>query len=131
MIHSVAETQIAAGQLTGTYTWEAEAAPAMWKVLRVIWVEGSPMLWPASTPTASPGAASARRNLSSISRANPSGDRGASCSPAANASAAAFFLCKQNEANSVCRQKKCRTRERTACRVSNRTPGDMLPSYMR
>lgn len=29
--------------------------PAKWKVLRVIWVEGSPILWAASSPTASPG----------------------------------------------------------------------------
>lgn len=29
--------------------------PAKWKVLRVICVEGSPMLWAASRPTASPG----------------------------------------------------------------------------
>lgn len=29
--------------------------PAKWKVFRVICVEGSPMLWAASRPTASPG----------------------------------------------------------------------------
>ncbi len=29
--------------------------PAKWKVLRVIWVEGSPIDWAANIPTGSPG----------------------------------------------------------------------------
>lgn len=32
-----------------------EATPAKWKVFRVIWVPGSPMLWAHSAPTAEPG----------------------------------------------------------------------------
>lgn len=32
-----------------------EATPAKWKVLRVIWVPGSPMLWAQRAPTAEPG----------------------------------------------------------------------------
>lgn len=32
-----------------------EATPAKWKVFRVIWVPGSPMLWAQSAPTAEPG----------------------------------------------------------------------------
>lgn len=38
--------------------------PAKWKVFRVICVEGSPMLWAASRPTASPGSHSERCHLS-------------------------------------------------------------------
>lgn len=32
-----------------------EATPAKWKVFRVIWVPGSPMLWAHRAPTAEPG----------------------------------------------------------------------------
>lgn len=32
-----------------------EAIPAKWKVLSVIWVAGSPMLWADMAPTGSPG----------------------------------------------------------------------------
>lgn len=32
-----------------------EATPAKWKVFRVIWVPGSPMLWAQRAPTAEPG----------------------------------------------------------------------------
>jgi hypothetical protein len=46
--------------------------PAIWKVLRVIWVEGSPTDWAAITPTASPGATRDLMYLKSISRLNPS-----------------------------------------------------------
>ena len=38
--------------------------PAKWKVFSVICVEGSPMLWAASRPTASPGSHSERCHLS-------------------------------------------------------------------
>lgn len=38
--------------------------PAKWKVLSVICVEGSPMLWAASRPTASPGSHRERCHLS-------------------------------------------------------------------
>lgn len=38
--------------------------PAKWKVFRVICVEGSPMLWAASRPTASPGSHSERCHFS-------------------------------------------------------------------
>ena len=38
--------------------------PARWKVLSVIWVDGSPTLCAASAPTASPGAAKDRAYLS-------------------------------------------------------------------
>ena len=31
-----------------------EATPAKWKVLRVIWVPGSPILWALTAPTAVP-----------------------------------------------------------------------------
>lgn len=37
--------------------------PAKWKVLRVIWVEGSPIDWAARRPTASPGSHSERCHL--------------------------------------------------------------------
>lgn len=60
------------------------------------------MLCPASTPTASPGAASARRNLSSISRAKPSAERGACSLAAAASAAAAFFLCRHAHTSSQC-----------------------------
>ena len=52
--------------------------PAIWKVLRVIWVEGSPTLWAAMTPTASPGAARLLMYFNSINRWNPSWDSGSS-----------------------------------------------------
>lgn len=59
--------------------WKVRSTvPAMWKVLRVIWVEGSPTLWAAMTPTASPGAARLRMYFSSISRWNPSWESGSS-----------------------------------------------------
>ena len=32
-----------------------DATPAKWKVFRVIWVPGSPMLWAQTAPTAVPG----------------------------------------------------------------------------
>lgn len=32
-----------------------EAIPAKWKVLRVIWVAGYPILWAVMAPTVSPG----------------------------------------------------------------------------
>ena len=44
--------------------------PAKWKVLRVIWVDGSPIDWAANTPTASPGSINERKYLSSISARN-------------------------------------------------------------
>ena len=38
-----------------------EATPAKWKVFRVIWVPGSPMLWAHTAPTAEPGSICALR----------------------------------------------------------------------
>jgi len=40
------------------------ATPAKWKVFKVIWVPGSPMLWAPTAPTAVPGSIRARMNLS-------------------------------------------------------------------
>jgi hypothetical protein len=63
----------------------ASPRPAMWKVLRVIWVEGSPTDCAASTPTASPAATSERMYLSCISCSNslastePGGQGSAGC----------------------------------------------------
>ena len=46
------------------------ANPAKWKVLRVIWVEGSPTDCAANTPTASPGSMRDRRYFNSIRTRN-------------------------------------------------------------
>jgi len=49
---------------------ETAPYPAKWKVFRVIWVEGSPIDWPATIPTASPGSAWDWRYLRYISALN-------------------------------------------------------------
>ena len=46
------------------------ACPAKWKVLSVIWVDGSPIDCPATTPTASPGSIIDLRYLTSIKAVN-------------------------------------------------------------
>lgn len=52
--------------------------PAKWKVFSVICVEGSPMLWAASRPTASPGSHSERCHFSCsrVRSLEVGGDRG-------------------------------------------------------
>lgn len=72
--------------------------PAKWKVLSVICVEGSPMLWAASSPTASPGSQRARChfNCSRVLRletGTTGGEGGHSCNfPLATGCAGSFAV---------------------------------------